>query len=56
MVGGIVRGLTRGMTLREAVGFGVAAGAAAVMTSGTELCRREDTERLYEYVQSGAGE
>jgi len=25
----------------------VAAGAAAVMTPGTELCRREDAERLY---------
>ena len=35
---------------REAVRFGVAAGAAAVMTPGTELCRREDAERLYKQL------
>jgi 6-phosphofructokinase 2 len=47
MVAGIVLSLARGKTLHEAVRFGVAAGAAAVMTPGTELCRREDAERLY---------
>lgn len=47
-VAGIVLGLHRGLDLREAVLFGVAAGAAAVMTPGTELCRRDDTERLFE--------
>ena len=50
MVAGIVLGLARGLELRDAVRLGVAAGAAAVMTEGTELCRREDTERLYEEV------
>jgi 6-phosphofructokinase 2 len=50
MVAGIVVGLERGMSVPEAVRFGVAAGAAAVMTPGTELCRREDTERLYERI------
>lgn len=53
MVGGIVLSLVRGKSLEEAVRFGVAAGAAAVMTPGTELCRREDAERLYEQIQSG---
>ncbi len=47
MVGGIVLGLARGLDLVDAVRFGVAAGAAAVMTPGTELCRRQDTEDLY---------
>jgi 6-phosphofructokinase 2 len=47
MVAGIVLSLSRGKKLREAVLFGIAAGSAAVMTPGTELCRREDTERLY---------
>lgn len=47
MVAGIVIGLGRGYPMVEAVRFGVAAGAAAVMTEGTELCRREDAERLY---------
>jgi 6-phosphofructokinase 2 len=47
-VAGIVFALVQGKSWREAVRFGVAAGAAAVMTPGTELCRREDVERLYE--------
>ena len=47
MVAGMVLSLARDKTLRESVLFGVAAGAAAVMTPGTELCRREDAERLY---------
>lgn len=47
MVAGIVLALARGKTLQDAVFFGVAAGTAAVMTPGTELCRREDTERLF---------
>lgn len=52
MVAGIVMSLAQGKTLREAVRFGVAAGAAAVMTPGTELCRREDTERLYQQMRA----
>jgi len=52
MVAGIVLSLKRGLSVQDAVRFGVAAGAAAVMTPGTELCRREDTERLYERLDS----
>lgn len=47
MVAGIVLSLARGASIEEATRFGVAAGAAAAMTPGTELCRREDTKRLY---------
>jgi 6-phosphofructokinase 2 len=47
MLGGITLALARGKTIEEAVRFGVAAGAAAVMTRGTELCRKEDADRLY---------
>jgi 6-phosphofructokinase 2 len=47
MLAGIVLGLTRGLALSEAVRFGMAAGAAALLGSGTELCRRADVERLY---------
>ncbi len=54
MVAGIVLSLARGKTLRESVLFGAAAGAAAVMTPGTELCRREDAERLFESMVSGS--
>lgn len=47
MVGGIVTALAAGRDLMDAVRYGIAAGTAAVMTPGTELCRLEDTERLY---------
>jgi len=47
MVAGIALTLARGGSVREAVRFGLASGAAAVMTAGTELCRREDAERLF---------
>lgn len=53
MVAGIVLSLARGKSLPEAMKFGVAAGAAAVMTPGSELCRREDAERLYEQLSKG---
>lgn len=52
MVAGITLSLARGNPLRESVLFGVAAGTAAVMTPGTELCRREDAERLYKGMVS----
>lgn len=52
MVAGIVLALTKGLPLREAARFGVAAGAAAVMTPGTELCRRKDAVRLYKLMRS----
>jgi 6-phosphofructokinase 2 len=51
MLAGIVWSLTRGWTPPDAVGFGMAAGAAALLRPGTELCRREDTDRLYGAMQ-----
>ena len=55
MVAGIVLALARGLELPQAARFGVAAGAAAVMTSGTELCRRDDTERLFDEMGGEGG-
>ncbi len=52
-VAGGVLSLAQGKSLEDAVRYGIAAGSAAVMTPGTELCRKEDTERLYERIQSG---
>ena len=46
MLAGILVGLTRGLPLAEAVHFGMAAGAAALLGSGTQLCRLSDVERL----------
>ncbi len=51
MVGGLVLALARGWSLRDAVRYGIAAGSAAVMTPGTELCRREDAEAIYPRVK-----
>jgi 6-phosphofructokinase 2 len=52
MVAGIVLSLARGKSLKESVMFGVASGTAAVMTPGTQLCRKQDTERLFETMIS----
>ncbi|MEO6969563.1 MAG: 1-phosphofructokinase family hexose kinase [Chthoniobacterales bacterium] len=54
MVAGIGLALVRGESLRDAARFGVAVGAAAVMTPGTELCRREDAERLFREMTTGS--
>ena len=47
MVGGIVLALALGRNLRDATRFGIAAGSAAVMTPGTQLCRPQDVEQIY---------
>jgi 6-phosphofructokinase 2 len=52
MVAGMVLALTRGYAIERAARFGIAAGAAAVMTAGTGLCRREDTERLFHSTEN----
>lgn len=39
--------LAQGRPTDDAFAYGMAAGAAAVLSSGTGLCRREDVERLY---------
>ena len=46
-VAGITLKLSRGRPFIESVKYGIAAGAAAVMTPGSELCRLEDVEKLY---------
>ncbi|MGJ3261606.1 MAG: 1-phosphofructokinase family hexose kinase [Salinarimonas sp.] len=45
-VAGMTYGLATGLSPREAFVLGMAAGTAAVLTPGTELCKREDVERL----------
>ena len=47
MVAGIVYSLSDGSGLIEAVKFGVMCGTAATMNHGTELCKKEDVEKLY---------
>lgn len=45
---GLVWKLEEGALIEEAFRFGLAAGAAAAITSGTELCLREDVFAIYE--------
>ena len=51
MVSAITVGLSRGWPLSESVRFGIAAGAAMMLTPGTEPCTRADTERLFEVAE-----
>jgi 6-phosphofructokinase 2 len=50
MVAGMVMSLLKGCPLGEVVRYGVAAGTAATMTPGSELCRKEDTEMIYDWL------
>ena len=50
MVAGIVLSLLQGCSMEEVVRYGVAAGTAATMTAGSELCRKEDTEHIYQWL------
>ncbi len=46
MVGGVLMGLMRGAALEDCLRYGVAAGAASVMTEGTQLINVADFEAL----------
>lgn len=52
MVAGIVFSLANGKSIKDSVQFGVACGTAATMNEGTELCRLEDAQKLFEMVQT----
>lgn len=52
MLGAIVLAMAEGRSIPEAVCQGIAAGAATVMRPGTELCHREDVQRLLQAMQS----
>jgi 6-phosphofructokinase 2 len=50
MVGGMVLSLIKGCSLEDVVRYGVAAGTAATMTPGSELCRKEDTDKIFQWL------
>lgn len=52
MVAAVTLKLAAGADWRDAARYGVAAGTAAIMTEGSELCRRSDTEQLYAWLQA----
>lgn len=51
MVGGLIWALTQGIVLKEALGWGVASGAATASLSGTEIGSRPLIEELYLQVR-----
>jgi 6-phosphofructokinase 2 len=55
-VGAMILGIAEGRSLRDAFTLAVATGTATVLTMGTELCRREDVERIYRELKAGSGE
>ena len=50
LVGGLVWGLDQGFTLPEALGWGIACGAATASQSGTAVGRRDQVEELVKLV------
>ncbi|RSK32438.1 1-phosphofructokinase family hexose kinase [Hymenobacter metallilatus] len=50
MVAGLVHALSTGLSLPEAARLGVACGSAATMNPGTELFRKADVDRLYQWL------
>ena len=50
MVAGMVLGLINNLPMPEVLQWGVACGTAATMTSGSELCQKEDVQRLLKEI------
>ena len=50
MVAGMVLALSQGKSYTEMVQYGVAAGTAATMNAGTQLCKKTDVEALYSWI------
>lgn len=54
MVAGMVWMLSQGKSLKEMARFGVACGTAATMNTGTQLFKKEDVYRLYDWINKHA--
>ena len=50
-VAGMTFGLATGLSPEDAFLMGMAAGTAAVLTPGTELCKKADVERLFDQLK-----
>jgi 6-phosphofructokinase 2 len=51
MVAGLVMGLSLNRNKLEILQYGVACGSAATMQEGTNLCKKEDADRLFEQIR-----
>ena len=52
MVAGMVWGLSQGQSALEMAQLGVACGSAATLNRGTQLFKKEDVDRLHEWIQT----
>jgi 6-phosphofructokinase 2 len=55
MVAGMVLGCVKGFWPEKAIRYGVAAGTAATMTPGSELCRKSDTDEIFNWLSADRG-
>ena len=51
MVGGMVWALSQNKTLKEVIRWGVACGSAATMNEGPQLFKKEDAQRLFDWLK-----
>jgi 6-phosphofructokinase 2 len=51
MVAGIVYGLSNNWNWRDTLSYGVACGTATTLNEGTQLCKKEEVERLYAEIK-----
>jgi 6-phosphofructokinase 2 len=51
LLGAMLLKLSEGASVSEAARYGVAAGSASIMRSGTGLCGKADTDQLYAWMQ-----
>ena len=54
MVAGIVFSLSNGKNLKNALAYGIACGTAATLNPGTELCKKDDADRLYMQINQSS--
>ena len=52
MVAGMVLALANGYSWREVLQYGIATGTATTMNPGTELCKKEDVEKLFAMLKA----
>ena len=51
MVAGMIMALLKDLPMQDVLLWGVACGTAATMTHGSELCQKEDVERLLKEIE-----
>ncbi len=53
MLAGLLYALVHGYSEKDMLAYGVAAGTAATLHQGTELCDKTDTDQLYKLIKNG---